>query len=78
MYSLHMLTSKQKSVFFKCVSKCRVIHSSKNYLNVRLSKRFYSYKICAAVRNWYKIINLQSFNGRLCDSFSVLNSTHLF
>lgn len=71
-----MVTSKQNSVFLECVSKCRVIHSSKNYLNIRLSKRFYNYKIYAAVRNWYKIIQLQLFNGRLCDSFSGLHSTH--
>lgn len=53
-----MVTSKQKSVYLECISKCRVIHSSKNYVNVRWSKRFFNYKMYAALRNWHKIIKL--------------------
>jgi len=58
MYSLNMITSNQKFVFFECVSKGHVIHSSKNYPNVRLSKSLFKYKIYTALRNWHTNIKL--------------------
>ena len=58
MYSLHMVTSKEKSVFFECVSKY-VIHSTKNYPNVILSQSLLNYMIYAAVRNCDKTIKIR-------------------
>jgi len=55
---LHKTTSKQKTVFFECVSKCHAIHNSKKHPNVRLSKYFFNYKTNAAQRNWHKNISL--------------------
>ena len=43
-----MVTSKQKAVYLECFSKCRVIHSSKNDVNVK--RPFFNYKIYAALR----------------------------